>query len=56
LGGFYGKKILHYYPAQGKMEEFETPRLIAASHNTLRGAASGSILNAELLVAEGFLA
>lgn len=28
-------------------------RLVSVSHNTLRGAASGSILNAELLVAEG---
>ena len=30
-------------------------RLISVSHNTLRGAASGSILNAELLVAEGLV-
>jgi aspartate-semialdehyde dehydrogenase len=30
-------------------------RLVTVSHNTLRGAASGSILNAELLVAEGYL-
>jgi aspartate-semialdehyde dehydrogenase len=30
-------------------------RLVSVSHNTLRGAASGSILNAELLVAEGYL-
>ena len=30
-------------------------RLVSVSHNTLRGAASGSILNAELLVAEGFV-
>jgi aspartate-semialdehyde dehydrogenase len=30
-------------------------RLVAVVHNTLRGAASGSILNAELLVAEGYL-
>jgi aspartate-semialdehyde dehydrogenase len=30
-------------------------RLVAVAHNTLRGAASGSILNAELLVARGFL-
>jgi aspartate-semialdehyde dehydrogenase len=30
-------------------------RLVSVSHNTLRGAASGSILNAELLVAEGHL-
>jgi aspartate-semialdehyde dehydrogenase len=29
-------------------------RLVSVSHNTLRGAASGSILNAELLVAEGY--
>jgi aspartate-semialdehyde dehydrogenase len=28
-------------------------RMVSVSHNTLRGAASGSILNAELLVAEG---
>ena len=28
-------------------------RLVSVSHNTLRGAASGSILNAELLVASG---
>jgi aspartate-semialdehyde dehydrogenase len=31
-------------------------RLISVSHNTLRGAASGSILNAELLVASGKIA
>jgi aspartate-semialdehyde dehydrogenase len=30
-------------------------RLISVVHNTLRGAASGSILNAELLVASGYL-
>ena len=30
-------------------------RLISVSHNTLRGAASGSILNAELLVAQGYV-
>ena len=30
-------------------------RMISVSHNTLRGAASGSILNAELLVAEGLV-
>jgi len=30
-------------------------RLVSVSHNTLRGAASGSILNAELLKAEGYL-
>ena len=30
-------------------------RLVSVVHNTLRGAASGSILNAELLVAEGFV-
>lgn len=30
-------------------------RLVSVSHNTLRGAASGSILNAELLVASGFV-
>jgi len=30
-------------------------RLVSVSHNTLRGAASGSILNAELLVASGYL-
>lgn len=30
-------------------------RMISVSHNTLRGAASGSILNAEYLVAEGYL-
>jgi len=29
-------------------------RLISVVHNTLRGAASGSILNAELLVAQGY--
>jgi aspartate-semialdehyde dehydrogenase len=28
-------------------------RLVAMSHNTVRGAAGGSILNAELLVASG---
>ncbi len=31
-------------------------RLVSVSHNTLRGAASGSILNAELLVAKGYAA
>jgi aspartate-semialdehyde dehydrogenase len=30
-------------------------RLVAVVHNTLRGAASGSILNAELLLAQGYL-
>jgi aspartate-semialdehyde dehydrogenase len=30
-------------------------RLVAVVHNTLRGAASGSVLNAELLKARGFL-
>jgi aspartate-semialdehyde dehydrogenase len=30
-------------------------RLVSVSHNTLRGAASGSILNAELLVATGYV-
>ena len=30
-------------------------RLVSVVHNTLRGAASGSILNAELLVAEGYI-
>jgi aspartate-semialdehyde dehydrogenase len=30
-------------------------RLVSVSHNTLRGAASGSILNAELLVAAGYV-
>ena len=29
-------------------------RLVSVSHNTLRGAASGSVLNAELLVATGY--
>lgn len=31
-------------------------RMVSVSHNTLRGAASGSVLNAELLVAEGYVA
>ncbi len=30
-------------------------RMVAVVHNTMRGAASGSILNAELLVSEGYL-
>lgn len=30
-------------------------RMVTVSHNTLRGAASGSILNAELLVAKGLI-
>ena len=30
-------------------------RLVSVSHNTLRGAASGSLLNAELLVSEGYV-
>jgi len=30
-------------------------RLVSVSHNTLRGAASGSVLNAELLVAAGYV-
>jgi len=30
-------------------------RMVSVSHNTLRGAASGSILNAELLVTEGYV-
>lgn len=31
-------------------------RFMAITHNTLRGAASGSVLNAELLVRQGFIA
>jgi aspartate-semialdehyde dehydrogenase len=30
-------------------------RFLAITHNTLRGAASGSVLNAELLVKQGFI-
>jgi len=30
-------------------------RYLSVVHNTLRGAASGSVLNAELLVAEGYI-
>jgi len=30
-------------------------RMVTVSHNTLRGAASGAILNAELLVASGYV-
>jgi aspartate-semialdehyde dehydrogenase len=30
-------------------------RVMSISHNTLRGAASGSILNAELLFRQGYL-
>jgi aspartate-semialdehyde dehydrogenase len=30
-------------------------RMVSVSHNTLRGAASGSILNAECLVAQGYV-
>jgi aspartate-semialdehyde dehydrogenase len=30
-------------------------RYMALTHNTLRGAASGSILNAELLVEQGYI-
>jgi len=30
-------------------------RFLALAHNTLRGAASGSVLNAELLCQQGFL-
>ena len=30
-------------------------RMVTVSHNTLRGAASGSILNAELLVAKNMI-
>jgi aspartate-semialdehyde dehydrogenase len=31
-------------------------RLVALSHNTIRGAAGGALLNAELLVATGVVA
>jgi aspartate-semialdehyde dehydrogenase len=31
-------------------------RFVALSHNTVRGAAGGSILTAELLVADGYIA
>ncbi|HFC11428.1 MAG TPA: aspartate-semialdehyde dehydrogenase [Anaerolineae bacterium] len=31
-------------------------KMMALSHNTLRGAASGSVLNAELLVTQGYIA
>jgi aspartate-semialdehyde dehydrogenase len=30
-------------------------KLVSVIHNAIRGAAGGSILNAELLVAEGYL-
>ena len=30
-------------------------KFVALSHNTIRGAAGGAILNAELLKAKGFL-
>ena len=30
-------------------------RYMAITHNTLRGAASGSILNGELLVVQGYI-
>ena len=30
-------------------------KFVALSHNTIRGAAGGSILNAELLAAQGYL-
>jgi len=30
-------------------------RLVALGHNTIRGAAGGSVLNAELLVATGVI-
>jgi aspartate-semialdehyde dehydrogenase len=30
-------------------------RFLAITHNTLRGAASGSVLNAELLVVQGYI-
>ena len=31
-------------------------RFVALSHNTVRGAAGGAILTAELLVADGYIA
>ena len=31
-------------------------RLVTVVHNTLRGAASGSVLNAELLTLQGYIA
>ncbi|MFN2208346.1 MAG: aspartate-semialdehyde dehydrogenase, partial [Candidatus Promineifilaceae bacterium] len=31
-------------------------RFLAIAHNTLRGAASGSVLNAELLTLQGYIA
>ena len=41
----------------GKVRECDVLdiRYMAITHNTLRGAASGSILNAELLVKQGFI-
>jgi aspartate-semialdehyde dehydrogenase len=30
-------------------------RMVACGHNTIRGAAGASVLNAELLVADGWL-
>lgn len=41
----------------GKVRECEVLdlRFVALTHNTLRGAASGSLLNAELLVLQGFI-
>jgi aspartate-semialdehyde dehydrogenase len=32
-----------------------TARFVALSHNTIRGAAGGAILTAELLVADGYI-
>ncbi|MFO7680409.1 MAG: aspartate-semialdehyde dehydrogenase, partial [Chloroflexota bacterium] len=41
----------------GKVREcpVNTIRFMAIAHNTLRGAASGSVLNAELLKVQGLL-
>jgi aspartate-semialdehyde dehydrogenase len=41
----------------GKVRECQVLdlRYMAITHNTLRGAASGSILNAELLVVQGYI-
>ena len=37
------------------MQHAKWDLLVSVSHNTLRGAARGSIQNAELLVAEGYI-
>ena len=44
-----------YYFCSTKNDKFFDYKIIGLSHNTIRGAAGGAILTAELLVKKGFI-